>query len=188
MNNTEMLPDDILDHLASEIGSHVSALGPGIFKFGPGELGESLSLWMLPADKIAESQEPDALSEIAQTTGRWHHQLLFGGKALAFARSMPFGPDPASWRVLELFESPLADAIGAALEWLDAAQGEDTVVRLLVVPAYQVHVLWLVGDHPGEVYIVDRPQTFKSMPVGKLMSEQEFLQALRAEKPITGIS
>lgn len=183
----DTISNETLEHLASEIGAFLSAWGPKAFELGPPELAESISLWMLGAAEIADAQA--GLSQTAKKTGRWHHQLLFGGQALAFARSMPLGDgqDPASWRVLEAFESPMAGAINTALEWVVENIGGDPLVRLLVVPAYQVHALWLIVDGSAELYIVDCPQTFASMAVGTLMSEQEFLQALLVESPIVGI-
>src|SRR5213593_77019 len=122
------------------------------------EVGESFSLYMLPAEGIQRGTEhrdwPD-LQHLVKETGRWHHQIRFGGKGRGFARSIapPYAPERSSIR--ELFLSPLAERIDKTIDWLDKHVSEDLVVRLLEVPAYQVYAFWIFDEAKGESRVVN---------------------------------
>ena len=148
------------------------------------------------AKKPAAAAEAGALNALASATGHWHHQIKVGGRAAAFARSS--GPklklDSAS--LSGLYVSPLALKIEEAVVWIDGNEaaggdgGRDPVVRLLIVPSYQLHVFWLLDEreNTSEVVVVDAPAGFDAPAQGgRLIGEVEFFEFLRRNTPIQGL-
>lgn len=186
MAHTDALPNDVLDAVAAHIGAEAGgSFGAGVLQKKM-ELMESFAVWSLGADAVTKSGVD--LSQLAQQTGRWHHQINIDGKAEAFARSMSLGPDAASWSVREMFESEIAKKIDDAIEWVDQNVEGDPLVRLLVIPAYHVHAFWLKEGDASQVLVVDMPQGFTQLQSGTLYSSAEFLEALAKEQHIVGIS
>jgi hypothetical protein len=67
--------------------------------------------------------------------------------------------------------------------------GHDPLVRLLVVPAYQIHAFWFASTHKSNngVLVLDQPDRFVSIPSQELLLFQEFIDLLRTRQPITGV-
>jgi hypothetical protein len=159
------------------------------------ELCESLPLWMLPAD-ILRTQTDAKLSELAQPTGRWHHQIQFNGAAKAFARSLASSGSSESpvfdhgWVVRELYVSDLADQIArglAEIDWNDVPDSFST--RLLTAPAFHVEALWLVSGDASESDRVLPVRTPSESHVADahILPAREFLERLRLDPVARGI-
>lgn len=191
MAHAEGLADDVLKEVARQIGAMVSGV------IGPDKLAEArltmdktpFEIWMLGADALL--QPTVDLRLLASPTGRWHHQVALDEKVIAFARSMPLGAQPSSWRVQEFFVSELAGKIASAARWVDDENNVagDPLVRLLDVPAYMVHAFWLLrdeGEGEEEVFVIDCPKSFTHLSTDRLLSQFEFIEALRREQHIIG--
>ena len=187
MAHADALPSDVIDIVAAQIGAEAGkSLGAAVLQKKAIELTESFSVWMLGADAVMKSDTD--LSQLAEQTGRWHHQIKLDGKAESFARSMPLGPDATSWTLREHFESEIAKKIDDAIEWIDQNVKGDPVVRLLIVPAYHLHAFWLKEEQTSNILIVDMPQGLTKLQYGKLYTSKGFLEALAQEQHIIGVS
>jgi hypothetical protein len=184
MARPDQLPLDVRKVLASQIGPQVaSLLPPDDWQRKKVELSESFSVWLLPLNALA--QPKNDLAALSIERGDWHHQIKVEGKALAFARSRPMGADPASWKVTEFYPANLAESIDQGIIWVDANVKEDWLVRLLVVPAFNLTSFWFV-EGTSLVLIVHAPQYAASLPMKKLLDQAEFLDLLRKLPPIKG--
>ena len=85
-------------------------------------------------------------------------------------------------------ESGLAAKIDEAIHRIDQTFLDDSVARLLIVPAYHIHAIWCVNDRTGlqRVFVVDAPMS-RRIRAGDDYSSKDFLIALRRERPIAGI-
>jgi Papain-like cysteine protease AvrRpt2 len=154
------------------------------------ELGQSLSISMLGVNKIKGPNYPD-LHELVEDTGRWHHQVKSGGKGVAvLARSAASGEIGGSHSIRECFPSRIPESIDKAIDWVNQHLKQNLVVRLLSVPAYQVDALWLYDEskHESQVLIIDAPKEFTNLERSRLLTSQEFLEALGKNQAIIGIS
>jgi hypothetical protein len=140
----------------------------------------------LPITALAH---PDVLlAQLAQRTGHWHHQIRENGSLLHFALSAPHGPESEDWTLLAVFSSPVAARLATAIAWADGNPPddfEDLKVRLLIVPAYQIHALWLTGDAKDRIVIADMP-ALRALKYETSYSGREFLEALSQETPVSG--
>lgn len=186
MAHAESLPDDVLRAVAEQIGT----LLPGVFAadslpVGRVRIGETFEVWVLEPDAITEAT--NQLRRLATPTGRWHHQVSLDGVMRSFARSTPLGVKADSWRVTEVFESELARKIDDAIDWVDRNITDDPLVHLLIIPAYQTQAFWLLRDAgDDQVLVLDRPPEFTHLHTDRLLSQGEFLKALRSEQHIIG--
>lgn len=189
------LPDEVEDEVVKQIGE----LLPGQFIANPpaeGDvtLGETFEVWMIEGD--TSKWHTAYLRELARPTGYLHHQVYVRGNAMLYARSTPLSTAPGSWRVTEVFESELAEDIDKAIDAIDEIESDgadDSLVRLLVIPTYQTHALWLLRDSgDDQVFVLNRPPEFTSLSVfnslssDRLPNQGEFLEALHSVQPIIG--
>ena len=189
---TAILNTFMLDSVAQQIGELLGEVAePSLLNAQPIELRETLEVWALGLDALAHgSASGKNLSQFARPTGRRHHQITFDGNPAAFARSSvsEAGCNPV---VEELFTSPLAAKLDAAMEWVDQNVSGEPSARLLVVPARYLHALWLTGgaNEAGHVLIVETAGTqqtqsgdavngFQNPQVYQLLEERKFLKYL----------
>ena len=193
---------------AGERAASAEAAGEGEAK--PAELVETFAVWTLDARSLSPPRgrgaakksgakksvaKGDSLRALARPTGRWHHQIKVGGRAAAFARSSGARLKLDSASLRGLFVSPLARKVEAAIDWIDENEPEDRdgvrdpVVRLLVVPPYQLHAFWLLDEREGtsEVFVVDAPPRLDAPGRARLIDEREFLELLRRSRPVRGL-
>jgi hypothetical protein len=124
-------------------------------------LTETIRIWSLPAD-LSGVDPFTQLSSLAFDTGYWHHQIHVNGHPRAYARSVQLGPLPEQWSVRQLFVSQLAQRIDDGISWLDLALADDdSLVRLLVAPTYQLHAFWLLHRSGDSVVVLDKPDSFE---------------------------
>lgn len=186
MAHADPFPTAALDVVSRQVGSRLAGVVPDdLIQNVPIELAESFAIWMLALDATTRANED--LSHLARRTGRWHHQVRFGGQARAFAWSMPYGPDPTDWSIEQVSFSPIAERIDAAVEWIDQNVPDDPLVRLLVVPSYYLHAFWLHQDEWDRVLVIDRPEQYERVPYGVLSAPGDFLEALAREPHAVGV-
>jgi hypothetical protein len=179
------LPDKVLDAIARQVGERLVDLFPSSdLSSAKIELEQTFPLWMLEADRV---KDPSAdLAQAARSTGRWHHQVTFDGKAQAFARSVSTGSTPDGWSVRDVWKSPLAQQIDDRMNWIDQHVFNDPAVRLLTVPAYQVDAFWLISGPTHGVVVIRVPAVF-GLGIDQLYPAATFLRLLAQHQPVTGI-
>jgi hypothetical protein len=186
MPHSDPLPPDVLDVIATQLGDRLSS--QALKAAGEGTviaLAETLPVWVLGLD--ATSQAEVNIESVAVATGVWHHQIRFGPDAKEFARSLPRGPKAEDWEVQDVTGSEIAANIQRALEWIIANVHDGSSVRLLIVPAYYMHCLWLQSERGSYIVLADRPDAYTLFEYSRLYSSEEFLDALRRTQHATGI-
>lgn len=181
------------------------------------ELRETFCVYSLRFDRIEEGLQTGAdLVQLAEPTGRWHHQVMCGGWTVGFARSL--SESAASFNVCQLYVSDLAKHIDDAVTWIDAFEKQNPayaasapVVRLLFIPSYQTHAFWLVRGPSGgffrslvsrvlrvlgidakketggsDVLIIDAPSYLRPLRPLTKLSSKELLEAFRGVQPLGG--
>ncbi len=208
MSDPEILPDNVLDVIASKIGARL-ARAVGAFPAGSvplgwartakaldeagthgGEapkMGDTFPVYLLDAAVLLRAT--DDLKELAKPSGRWHHQIKYSGQPRAYARSAPSGATPESWSIREVMESGFAERVGTHYKWAVENLVGDYKARLLTVPSYQVEAFWMIDDASGDqkIVVIDAPTRFRSLKSGAVYTSEGFLQALRSERPVTGL-
>ena len=119
------------------------------------EMKETFRVYTLRLDKIEKGlKEGSDLIELAEPTGRWHHQVSCNVQPVGFARSLSKSAE--GFDVCQLYVSALARLIDEAVTWIDDFEGRhpdyaasDPVVRLLFIPSYQTHAFWIVRGSSG---------------------------------------
>lgn len=188
MPRSHNLSSATLKHIADSIAQRLS---PNAISFmatgGQIELAESFETWFLGRSAI--SKPNSSIASVAQRTGYWHHQIRHGSRTTEFARSAPHGPEDSDWAVHAVMTSELATRIDAGVEQIDAdASLHGSFVRLLVAPAYLLTALWLtMDDGTDRVLVVDVPQNYTHIDIGRIYAGPEFLRALGQEKHAQGI-
>jgi hypothetical protein len=125
--------------LASQIGAFAPTIGLPLLAEDNPELGETIQVWVLPANAVLLSSPLKA----AEPNGKWHHQIYKQGKPALFAYSKPFGPREQDWQITAVFKSDIPNAINQAIEVTDLKFTADEEVRLLIIPAYNLQVIWI---------------------------------------------
>jgi hypothetical protein len=207
MPDREVLPDEVLDTIASKIGARlaaaVAAFPPGAVPIGwaktakalrdaaeiGGEqlkMGDTFPVYALDASALLRATD---LRELARPTRRWHHQIKYSGRPRAYARSGATGAGPENWSIREVMESDLAEKIDLSFQWLRENLTADHNVRLLTVPSYHVEAFWAIQDGTDDqkVVVIQSPPYMKSLKGDVLYSSQEFIQCLRSERTVVGL-
>lgn len=186
MATLSVLPKSVLEHIASQIGERLTNAAQHALSQNKGlALSESFPVWLLGLDATANSDAE--LSALARATGYWHHQIRHGGDAVEFAKSRPIGPNTADWQIEEIVTSPVAKRIDDALEWIEANVKGDGEVRLLVVPAFFIHALWLSVGASDAIVIADMPRADDGLQYERIYNANDFLRLLGSRKHVTGL-
>lgn len=189
MPTTDRLSDDVLNSIASQIGElprpmtvTTAAAAPGF----PTEVGESFAV--CPVTLAQVKKPPADLSVLARPSGYWHHQLRTNGVATHTAVSMKPGFGPVH-EVEQVFESPLAGKIDAAITWVDKQVKGKGTVRLLTIPAYLSHALLVIRpDDTLEAVLVDQPEQYSQLQHETVYPLADFLKRLAKETPTESLS
>src|SRR5205823_11462361 len=107
----------IADQLGRMLARPASALTAAAAAAAGPELGESLAVCTLTAEQVRHP--PADLGEIARPTGTWHHQVHTARGATHAARTQVGGLRGADHPVTQVFDSPIAGKIDAAITWPD---------------------------------------------------------------------
>jgi hypothetical protein len=190
---TDKISQEALDFISDQITARVKYLSEQ--KLLPPAasitMGRSFSLWMLGANAIASLAKrrtmPDLL-KLAINVDSWHHQIRSDKQDLAYGRSSPVD-HPIRWSLGEVFVADMAKRIQLAMAWVEEHVKKDFLIRLLVVPAYQVVAFWLINESAGtsHVLIIDAPPKFPELQRNRLLSSREFLEALHKEQHVVGV-
>lgn len=157
-------------------------------------LAETFDIYILGANLIDPAIDSgEDLSKLAQWTHRAHHQIKVDNEAVGYACSL-IGPE--SPEVSQLFVSDLAKAYDQSIKWLDEFEKEhqdemveDRLVRVLLVPAYQVHAFWLLAENEtSELLVIAAPAELKDLQTDRLLSSEDFLKAFKDVKPFAGMT
>jgi hypothetical protein len=146
------------------------------------EIGETFDVWTI-ASPFATT-----LTDAAEPTGAYHHQLLANGIAIGYARSWPTA-GIATPEVTEVFVSPAAERIAESIDAADSegtADVEEVLVRLLVAESYHVLALWFV-DGLQRCFVVSAPPGLDDLTPRSFLNGGEFLRQIAKLKPIRGL-
>ena len=203
MAHRDKVPPGVETAVANQISDFISTGAQKEFllaESAPVNFGETFSVWKFKPRAIAQLREGARMGELKDWVVRksqWHHQVKFEGEGKAFARSMYPEANPAQVKLCHLNVSEFAKSLNAAIHsiddnsfhdpWLD---GRDPLVRLLEIPPYHIDALWLLDERTQEsrVLILDAPKRYTRLVRDRLLSSQEFLQALVEAEPLTGVS
>ena len=166
------------------------------------DLGESFVVYRLDASPFVSGDIPDRdLSELAESTNRWHHQLIADDKAIGYSRSLISGKG-----ICQMFVSDLAGAIQEAIVWLNAFEEKHTEytvdlprVRLLIVPGFNVYAFWIQrtkgfenADRSGwesHVLAISVPISMDDkLPRERMLDTKQFLSAFHGVTPMLGLT
>jgi hypothetical protein len=182
MAHSDPISEEALNVIAQRVSECPTPAGLAGFAKGKHlELGTTLSVWMLGL--AATTERHNRLETVATRTSLWHHQLWHAGTATKFARSRPFGHQAEDWKVQAVTTSKIAEKIEHALAWVDKHVAGDPLVRLLIIPAYYLHALWLVTADSDQILIADRPKQYATLELDHLYSFSEFLAHLSLNRP-----
>jgi hypothetical protein len=186
MASAEALPQEVLEAVAQQIGERLSGASQQALSSGEGlEIAESFPIWAMG---LAATVDPGVdLGRSAYPTGYWHHQIRHGARAIEFAKSRSTGPRAEDWRVEEIVTSPIAEKIDSAVRWLDDNVRDDGLVRLLVVPAYFIHALWIESPGGSRILLVDRPDSLSALAYNHLYPARDFFQLLARQQHVVGV-
>jgi hypothetical protein len=225
MAHTDNITQAALQSVAQQVGARLPSLAPGavaaalaagVSSSTAPALGESLTVYVLSLNAIQNALQSPAplpggagngIEGVALPTGQWHHQVRYGGRAQAFARSVQdlsgnsavanpvvaSSADPPEARnageaeVTALFASTLAERIDQAVDWIDQNVTGDPLVRLLIAPAYYLHALWLTEDGRDQLLVVDRPESMAAFQYQTLYDGVAFLRQFSTYPPVQGL-
>jgi hypothetical protein len=192
MAHFKTLPDEVLTRLQTKVGVSLSRMTETLGAVAPA-LHESVDVWTLPASAVVEPS--DDLRRLAKPSGQWHLQVKSANIPIAYARSSTLGSEPSDWSVDGIFQSELARKFDQAITWIDEnIPEEDIIVRLLVIPAYQTHALWLIDENNTthqKIVVIDAPDEYGfSFPpdIDRPQEISTFLDRLRSVKHIEGLT
>lgn len=194
MAHADAFPGYATAAVIRQVGERLSSIAPPQALFpAPGagpELGETFSVWMLGLNAVTQTDVSNTdIHQLATETGRWHHQVRYGGQAQAFARSMNDSrPGAGGWSVTQLFASHIAARIDEAIDWVDQNVPGDPLVRLVIIPAFHLHAFWLTEENgESQFLVIDMPNTFTKLNYKTLYSVREFLERLSQEPHAQGL-
>jgi hypothetical protein len=176
-----------LERLIQQIGEQLLHVAPpDLLNAGPIELRESFEVWALGLDALGHGvHSKRQIRQLARPVDRWHHQLAFGGRVAAFARSSS-SPSTGRHQLEELFISPLAQRIDDAIGWIDENAAAEEHARLLTAPACHMHAFWLEDDElKSRLLLIDAPGS--PQPRFQIHDESEFLRDLSLATTPAGV-
>lgn len=160
-------------------------------------LEETFALYRLGAKSIADAIGTDKdINELAVNTSRWHHQIKVDRQPVAFARTCVSG-EAKGYDICQFFVSDVSGAIDSAIAWIDEYEADhpeyaetEPLVRLLVVPAYNVLAFWLLQQKTGQsdLLVIDALPELEGLKGNQLLNSAEFLKAFEGHSPIAGVT
>jgi hypothetical protein len=158
-------------------------------------LDETFAIYMLDEDKIADATQSErGLVRIVRNTNRFHHQIGTDGTPTGYARSETQADGTTI--ICGVFVSDLARAFDSAIKWLLQFERDNPdyvqtkpLVRVLVVPSYQVHAFWLLheGDGTSDFIVIDAPPEIKGLEGERLLSSAAFFGAFAGVSSRSGL-
>lgn len=186
MARTIELSEATIETLVRQISEFLPSAGLRLLAEENPELGETLQVWMLPANSIILAQPLNS----AAPTGKWHHQIFRSGKPELFAYSQPYGPRDSDWQIMATFESEIPLQIDRAIEVAERVFADEEEARLLVIPAFNLQAIWghIPESESGTIIPAVVPPEYRSLvePLSSLRSAK-FFERLRLGNHIQGI-
>jgi hypothetical protein len=141
----------------------------------PVRLAEEFEVWKLLPKAIEIPQA--RLSKVAEKTGYWQHLIRHGkvAREIVTTRADAAG---RKFQVHALGNELLAEKYDSAIQWLDANDSSDAIVRVLVVPTFVLHAFWLFSSKEDRVVLVDAMKPVEGIAPEREYSSQEFLGAI----------
>jgi hypothetical protein len=175
----------------SSTPSLVAAKKPGLFS-NLFNFGKKKPASTTPTTKntnsVATTKLDEPIENLVIQTGRWHHQISIGARTNSFARSRSLGPATHDWSVTQVAtDSPIAEAIDKAIDWVDNNVKGDPLVKLLVVPTYYLHAFWLQEGQTNLILIIHMPDQYIRLKYETLYTPKQFLELLAQEPYATGM-
>lgn len=176
MIQADTLPDQTLAKIADQIRSHIVKLHvdePSLAQAQSVALAETFSIWTIRKGFANLERTAEALFE---PIGYWH-QLVFDGRAAAYARST-VSPEGAL-DLTGLGISPLVQKIDAAIDWLDTNVTRSYSVRMVIIPFAHLHCFWLKRD-PDQFLPIDPLELEEPLQLraGELVGIDAFVAAI----------
>jgi len=180
MVHADQIPANTLPTIDEQLATRLRRLAEETAHVPPGAditLGDSFSLWMLGAEKIASAEVHDwpDLLHLANRIGLWHHQIRVNGKAIAYLHA-PSSSSASS----ALFVSPVAAVIDKEFAWIKNSVHGNFLVRLLEIPAYHVVTFWMIDElnSISKVLVISSLVKFIAEHE-RILTSREFLEGLR---------
>jgi hypothetical protein len=162
----------------------------------PFKLQDTFAVYRLGAKSIKNPDNANIdIAALAKNTWRWHHQIKVDEQPVAFARTCA-SEQAGAYDVCQFFVSDLSGAVDDAITWIDKYEAKhpeyaetEPLVRLLVVPAYNVLAFWLLKQKTGQsdLLVIDALPELVELKRDQLLSSAEFLKAFTEHDPITGV-
>jgi hypothetical protein len=189
----------VLDGLAPSIGRSLGRLLPlaGATRI---EIGEAFELWGVG---VVDARRP--LADVAVPTGRFHLQVYIGidGNAPQPAAAVTVvdversgsavdvegKSEGAGWRVVEVADASLAQAVDAAIMEVDKSGRipADVTARLLIAWPYRIHALWFPAPGQDWVYVISALDGLERIGPRQWMDSTEFVSHLSGETYVRGM-
>ena len=202
MAHTDHIEERSLNYIVSQITELINAGADKRFLNKESlALTETFAVWTIDPSVLDSSRKDIAdvlssdIARWATSTRQWHHQIRFGAKAKAFARSAYRGEGSTELYLAQLTVAPQAGMIDRAINLVDR-EGErdsvlrsDPVVRLLELPAYSFTSLWLLDESAREsrALIIDAPSRYKNLEHDKFLTSQVVFSCLITQGPLLRI-
>jgi hypothetical protein len=147
------------------------------------ELKDSLELWVVEANSIKYAT---SIASIIKKMGRWHHQIFNNNSPIGYATSL-LDEDSKSWSINQVSgDVYLANVIDYELTNISKVFTSIPLdVRLMVVPAINIYVLWVVEADKQRFFVL--PSQLIKTPI-KYLLEQEFLIWLKSIQIVQGMT
>lgn len=187
------LTDSLDAHVAILIANQLGALFPYVAsarqRFARAiEVAETAQVWMLAVSDVRSGHHD--MDTCAFDTRLWHAQVRIDGRAQMHARFERVDDEALGWRVTQLFSGELAAAVDRAIEVVDASErNNDSLVRILEAPGYQMTFLWL-QDAPNENRLLPvwTPHDVEAIATGRYYEARELLDILRDVPTVEGLT
>lgn len=185
MAHSDALRKEDAQALSTQLGDPLTSSGLAMAATPEAELRESFRIWSVAIDDLVGAAR---LTDVAEPTGYWHHQVYLGDIPAHFAHSRPLGGE-GGWQVVMVGDEALASKVGTGVAWIDAhVTSGDPLVRLFWLPSYRLTALWIIdeGTDSSRLLVVDAPKEY-SFREDRLYRESEFVDRLLRTNPSNGI-
>ena len=143
-----------------------------------------MQVWSLSHESL--NQLDGRLQDAARNTNRWHHQISFDDKRVAFARTRHSDQDNEI-QIVTLSESPLSVQVDKAIGWIDRNDLPNGFVRLLTIPAFHIDAFWIEVDNDDLIVLVSAPDQFTDIETRRVYTKSEFSSLLSQVQAIEGV-
>jgi len=141
----------------------------------PVHLAETFEVWKLQPKALTGRGQ--RLAKVARFTGYWQHVIRHGGEPEEIAWSARENAT-GKWKVHSIGTTVLARNLGEAIKYLDENDHSDALVRILLVPVFGLHALWLFFKEEDRVVLFEAMRPVPGLTLKKIYSGKDFLSAI----------